>query len=103
VHATKNGINIGEDGGGREEGDVSYGDTELNHSHTIAQPAGSDLLKTVLCLLKVVKNVSVFVTYDRMCRTLWCVSELQDVSLCRRGYILATSISGFVALYLPSV
>jgi hypothetical protein len=88
VHATKNGVSIGEDGGGREEEDVSYGDTEFNHSHTIAKPAVSDLLKTVLCLLKVVINVSVFVNYDRMCRTLWRVSELQDVSLCRRWYIL---------------
>ncbi|KAJ7712404.1 hypothetical protein B0H14DRAFT_2645287 [Mycena olivaceomarginata] len=58
VHATKNGVSIGEDGGGREEEDVSYGDTEFNHSHTIAKPAVSDLLKTVLCLLK---NVSDFV------------------------------------------
>ena len=72
----------------REE-DVSHCDTEFNHSHTIPKQAVSDLLKTVLCLLKVVINVSALVNNDRMCRIWWRVSELQDVSLCRRWYILS--------------
>jgi hypothetical protein len=87
VHATRNGIGIGDNSGGEEE-DVSHHDTEFNRSHTIPKQAVSDLLKTVLCLLKVVINVSAFMDYDKMCRILWRVSELQGVSLCRRWYIL---------------
>ncbi|KAF8134092.1 hypothetical protein K438DRAFT_1787333 [Mycena galopus ATCC 62051] len=57
AHAIKNGVSVGEDGGGREEEDVSHHDAEFNH-HTVAKPTVSDLLKTMLCLLK---NVSDFV------------------------------------------
>ncbi|KAJ7808699.1 hypothetical protein B0H13DRAFT_1928313 [Mycena leptocephala] len=46
VHATKNGVGIGDD-----------------ESQVV-----SDLLKTVLGLLKMATNVSAFVDYDRMCR-----------------------------------
>ena len=100
-YATKNGVGIEDDGGERlreREEDVSHRDAEFNHSHTIPKQAVSELLKTVLCLLKVVINVSALVNNDRMCRIWWRVSELQDVSLCRRWYILLRT--AFEKLYL---
>ncbi|KAF8183589.1 hypothetical protein K438DRAFT_1766874 [Mycena galopus ATCC 62051] len=45
MNATTNGVGIGDDGGGREEKDMSHRDAVSNHSHTIPKQAVSDLLK----------------------------------------------------------
>lgn len=45
MDATTNGVGIGNDGGGREEKDVSHRDAASNHSHTTPTQAVSDLLK----------------------------------------------------------
>ena len=80
----------------REE-DVSHRDAEFNHSHTIPKQAVSDLLKTVLCLLKVVINVSALVNNDRVCR-IWCCKMCRcvGVGISSLGRLLKNSILAFL-------
>ncbi|KAF8173802.1 hypothetical protein K438DRAFT_1850049 [Mycena galopus ATCC 62051] len=72
-------------GSGRGREDVSHGDTGFNHSPT-GRVGFSERMSR---FLNPSTNVSVFVRYHQMCQFFYSVSDSQDVSLCRRSYILA--------------
>ena len=61
----------------------------VTQGSTIPKQAVLFFMKGVLYFLNASTNVSVLVRYHEMCRFLCGVSDLQDVSRCRRSYILA--------------
>ena len=64
----------------------------VKQGSTIPKQAVSFFMKGVLYFLKASTNVSVLVRYHKMCRFLYGVSDLQDVSQYRCSYILASEL-----------